>query len=435
MKNVLIIGGNLGTNKKIENLNFTNLQLLFNILTTSSKQIFQFDNGAQLVNRLCKIFEDPKLKYTSEIFFISEISRRLFSSSSLRIRLGVALFGNQRPRGYANFLLFVKHICKLKTVILFLAFLYGFFRLPRFIILSLFRLRNSCLYDFKNLLETLKISKLILLTSGYDNISFLIQLIQRDLPIEYYMLIDNWDNPSSKSIIPKIYHKIGVWNAQQIDEIKVVSKLDNSKCKVIGSIYADRVYSSYRANLKYKPANRINHIKKTLLFIGQQNKSEEALEVVNLSKFIKSKNSTYDELVYRPHPISGQNQKIMRIGKWDSMEIKLDLRDDIDLREYDGIVCLPTTMLFEVIISKVPTIIYTPQHKSYRRDPFTMWKYMHFKPLKSELPFPLVTNYKMLKNTLKNEIVAPKNFNQEILNSLFPKFENSFEDRIIDLLL
>lgn len=434
MKNVLVIGGNLGTNKKIENLNFTKTQL-FNIFTTNSEKIFQFDDGTQIISSLKRIFEDPKLTYFCEIFFISEISRRLFSSSSMRIRLGVALFGNQKPIGSANFLLFVKHICKLKTIVLLLAFLYGFFRLPRYLMLSFFRLRNTSVYDFKNLLKKLKISKLVLLTSGYDNISFLIQLIRKNLPIQYYMLIDNWDNPSSKSIIPKMYRKIGVWNAQQIKEIKVVSKLDYSKCKVIGSIYADRVYNNYRGNLKDKPTNRVNHINKTLLFIGQQNKSDEALEVLNLYKFIKARNSPYNELVYRPHPISGQNQKIMRIGKWDDLEIELDLRDDIDLREYDGIVCLPTTMLFEVVISKVPTIIYIPQHKSYRRDPFTMWKYMHFKPLKSELPFPLVNNYDMLKKTLKKEIVAPKNFSKEILDSLFPKFENTYEDRIINLLL
>jgi len=188
----------------------------------------------------------------------------------------VALFGNQKPIGSANFLLFVKHICKLKTIVLFLAFLYGFFRLPRFLMLSFFRLSNTSVYDFKNLLEKLRISKLVLLTSGYDNMSFLIQLIHKNLPIQYYMLIDNWDNPSSKSIIPKMYRKIGVWNAQQIEEIKVVSKLDYSKCKVIGSIYADRVYNNYRRNLKVKPTNRVNHINKTLLFIGQQNKSDEA---------------------------------------------------------------------------------------------------------------------------------------------------------------
>jgi len=434
MENVLVIGGNLGTNKKIENLNFTKSQL-FNIFTTNSEKIFQFNDRTQIINILKRIFEDPKLTYFCEIFFVSEISRRLISSSSLRIRLGVALFGNQKPIGSANFLLFVKHICKLKTIVLFLAFLYGFFRLPRFLMLSFFRLSNTSVYDFKNLLEKLRISKLVLLTSGYDNMSFLIQPIHKNLPIQYYMLIDNWDNPSSKSIIPKMYRKIGVWNAQQIEEIKLVSKLDYSKCKVIGSIYADRVYNNYRRNLKVKPTNRVNHINKTLLFIGQQNKSDEALEVLNLYKFIKARNSPYNELVYRPHPISGQNQKIMRNGKWEDLEIELDLREDIDLREYDGIVCLPTTMLFEVVISKVPTIIYIPQHKSYRRDPFTMWKYMHFNPLKSELPFPLVTNYDMLKKTLKKEIVAPKNFSNEILDSLFPKFENTYEDRIINLLL
>lgn len=434
MKNVLVIGGNLGTNKKIENLNFTKSQL-FNIFTTNSEKIFQFNDRTQIINILKRIFEDPKLTYFCEIFFVSEISRRLISSSSLRIRLGVELFGNLKPIGSANFLLFVKYICKLKTIVLLLAFLYGFFRLPRFLMLSFFRLSNTSVYDFKNLLEKLRISKLVLLTSGYDNMSFLIQLIHKNLPIQYYMLIDNWDNPSSKSIIPKMYRKIGVWNAQQIEEIKVVSKLDYSKCKVIGSIYADRVYNNYRRNLKVKPTNRVNHINKTLLFIGQQNKSDEALEVLNLYKFIKARNSPYNELVYRPHPISGQNQKIMRNGKWEDLEIELDLREDIDLREYDGIVCLPTTMLFEVVISKVPTIIYIPQHKSYRRDPFTMWKYMHFNPLKSELPFPLVNNYDMLKKTLKKEIVAPKNFSNEILDSLFPKFENTYEDRIINLLL
>jgi len=432
MEKILILGGDFGTNEKLKKLNFKS-SINQSIITTHTLVNSNDSSSKLAVKTICKIYNQPKLRFKSEIFFISEISRRIFASLSLRIRLSVAIFGPYRAVSLSTTLLIFRHIRKLSTAGIIIAFIYGFFRMPKSILIKLMKFRCGDLLELIKLIETLKITKIVILTSGYDYFSFLIHLLGDSLPIEFFMLINNWDNPSSKAIIPKNYKKIGVWNYQQINEIKSISRIDTSKCVVVGSMYADRIYSKYLSNENYESLTLKKEL--GLLFIGQQNKSDEAKEVLKLNEFITSSVSPYKKIVYRPHPTSRQNQKILKTGKWETENIEINLDTDIDLRIYDAIICFPTTMILEAILSNVPTILYVPRHISYRRDPSNMWKYKHFDFLKKHLPFPIVFSFEELTSLILQGIPKPKKFDEDILRNLLPRFDETYEERILRLIL
>jgi hypothetical protein len=115
-------------------------------------------------------------------------------------------------------------------------------------------------------------------------------------------------------------------------------------------------------------------------------------------------------------------------------EVDINTDREIDLLEFDAIITLPTTFLLEVILSRVPAVLYLPSNKLYRKDPATMWQYTHFDPLRENLPMVSVKDLNVLQTYIVNGFPQQNIFSNESIDNLFPRFSKTYEERVDTLL-
>jgi hypothetical protein len=207
------------------------------------------------------------------------------------------------------------------------------------------------------------------------------------------------------------------------------NKISQSTLKVIGSKTADDAYRKYITEI----APILNQ-EKTLLYIGQQNSYDEIGDLLRIQNYLNDNpRSYYRKLAYRPHPLSRMKMKRLNLHKNDIKNIDVVLESSIDLRKFDGIICLPTTLVLEVVLSKKPAIIYTPKSQNYRRDPAQMWNYDHFNEFKQEGFLKVIKDFNQLKYYLEYGLPMQKEFNQSKLEYFFPFYTENYTTRFSQL--
>ena len=110
--------------------------------------------------------------------------------------------------------------------------------------------------------------------------------------------------------------------------------------------------------------------------------------------------------------------------------VEISTSHDLNLNEYRGIISLPTTLLLEVVLSKVPAIVYLPSNRLYRKDPRTMWNYKHFDNFKSLDSLKVIPNFSELKIAIKNGIPPQITPPTEVFQDIFPKFTENYTFRL-----
>jgi hypothetical protein len=279
---------------------------------------------------------------------------------------------------------------------------------------------------FKEVLSALNLSAVVVFSGGQDNLSFLISMLKKNQKIKYAMVILNWDNTSSKAFISQVFNKVGLWNENQICEGIKFSGLDIEKLEIIGSKVTDLAYSKYLAGnsfTEHTPNNR-------LLFLGQQNRCDELAELVSINSFLKLEKTPYTELVYRPNPYGKNGKDIISSGVLKQLGIEVNTDSNIDLREYRGIICFPTTMILEVVLSGVPFLVYTPKHSNYIFSPNVTWKYYHFNYVREILQIPVVKRSSDLFQNIRFGLPNQRAISQNIFNKIFPYFDTSYDSRL-----
>jgi hypothetical protein len=427
MEDILFISGSSDINDKIDKLNldmFGDLAPRIFTLSTLSRSNKPFLRISS--DKLSLLIGSKSTRIRSDIHFISDIARVCHRSFSLRTRIKIELCWHYRIRNIQTLKSFLKYLCSKKVLLMYLFFFYGILRLPKQLLMFFLKIRLKDHLKLAEIFDSLNLSQVVLFTSGYDNLVFLLSAMNRNDRTKFTIVISNWDNTSSKAIVPKFFDKICLWNYDQINEIAKFSKLKTNNLFVLGSKTADNAYSAY----DFSKDSRSKNKKNSLLFIGQQNKCDEIGELIKINEFLSSNSTPYENLVYRPHPLSGHQQKMIGAIQNKNLKIDLDLSPSIDLRNYSGIIGLPTTFLLEAILSQVPMVVYTPRHENYRRDPYTTWKYYHWNTLKKILPSPVLSNFQELCLLLTNGIPSQRNLSINEFNQIFPKFDNSFESRL-----
>jgi hypothetical protein len=240
------------------------------------------------------------------------------------------------------------------------------------------------------------------------------------------LLINNWDNPTSKAIIPKWLDFIALWNYEQRSQIAEINNIEFEKMIVLGSPTADVAYSRY--NLKRAP--KVPNFGSKLLYLGQQNKYDEISDLLEISKFIADEKTPYSRLFYRPHPLSQNKMKRIESNLHKLNRIEVCTCKNLNLNEFDGIISLPTTLILELVLSKVPAIIYLPLSKTFRRNPQVMWSYKHFDNFKQLGAIKTVSNFEHLKVLIKNGLPLQVTPPDDKFQKIFPKFDNSYLNRI-----
>ena len=427
MANILFISGSKDINDKIEKLNLAVFENLSSkIFTLSSLSRSNTSSLRIASDQISLLIGSRSTRIRSDINFISDIARVSHRSFSLRTRIKVELCWHYRIRDIQTLKALLKYLCSKKVLLMYLSFFYGILRLPKPLLMFFLKIKFKDHLKLAEIFDSLNLSQVVLFTSGYDNLVFLLSAMNRNPSIKFTLVISNWDNTSSKAIVPKFFDKVCLWNYDQINEITKFSKLKTNNLFVLGSKTADNAYYKY----DFSKDSRSKNKNTSLLFIGQQNKCDEISEIIKINEFLKSSLTPFEYLVYRPHPLSGHQQKMIRAIQNKNLGINLDLSPSIDLKSYGGIICLPTTFLLEAILSRVPMVVYTPRHENFRRDPYTTWKYYHWKTLKKILPSPVLGNFQDLCLVLASGLPPQRKLSINAFNQIFPKFNGSFESRL-----
>lgn len=139
---------------------------------------------------------------------------------------------------------------------------------------------------------------LLLISSAYapEDIDF--SIISRRLGIKSVLLVDNWDNLSSKSILWNLPNHVCVWGDQSKEHAIKIQSFKASEVSVLGSSRFEAYFQSRKNILP----SQFDH--KYVLFVGTALAFNELAVLQILDQEITSKPSIYQSLkiVYRPHP-------------------------------------------------------------------------------------------------------------------------------------
>jgi len=424
MKRILFFIGDATTGWKMHSENL-------NRLSISTLKLFHEDkiSDSPLNEEVKKISElirgDGELNKKARLFYTYNLARNCYKSYSFRIRLLMILFGKYRIKGITSFKIVLRHMIKNNFFLAIIIIFFSLIRFPKLRAISLLTPKTDLIESFENLIEKIDPSVIVLFSSGSDNFSFIFEYIEKPLHRKYVLIINNWDNISSKSFISNRFDLVCLWNKEQIFFAQKYNRIAADKLVVVGSITADKAYLRYGNSYKGALPR-----KKNLLFIGQQNAYDELSEILKINAFIRTNNCYYNNLTYRPHPISNQQNRRLLINSTKLENIEIDDSSDIDLRYYDGIITLPTTFLLEVILSKRPFIVYSPYSSVYRMSPNTMWNYNHFDRLKKMKICNIAYNFNDLIPGLTTGFNSPQKINMDEFYNIFPFFTSNYYKRI-----
>ena len=427
MQKILLIGGDrtcIDKLKKFDFVRFSDFQYLNLHLENNLSE--------NCVDELMALINSSKVAIRAKLKFVYKLSKHFFQSNSFSIQLRTIIFGNYRIRSIETLIYFLRHIVKNKSLTcIFFSFL-GFLKISESLIDRLLAFNLPEIRILNCIIERNRPHAFVLLTSGYDHISFLLNYIEKQNAMKIIYLINNWDNPSSKGFINNRADHVALWNSQQADHIYSISGFDKKLMTVVGSHTADSAYLKY-GDLHVSSKVKSNNSRQ-LLYIGQQSKYDEITDIINISNLLKNESCKYTKLVYRPHPFSAHKlkQTTSKLINQDGFEVNLN--SDLDLTEYAGIIALPTTFILEVILSKVPAILYLPKNNIFRKNPHSMWQYKHFDTLRNNNPMIMAENFNTLKNFIINGLPPQNNINATDFFDLFPKLNLDYPSRINILL-
>ncbi len=161
-----------------------------------------------------------------------------------------------------------------------------------------------------NVIQNLKPDLVIIPSSGHDLYFFQSIVECRKQGIKTFAIIDNWDNLSTKSVMPEHPNFVGVWGEQTKKHAIEIQNFKVEQCKVVGSARYQEYFDLRNKDLK----SHFNF--DYILFLGTSWKWNEEEAIKTLDTFISESsilNKNY-KIVYRPHPF--------RQGKTNEIKLK-----------------------------------------------------------------------------------------------------------------
>ena len=283
----------------------------------SFKQIEEKYECSYLATEQVKVFKDKISKKKNFLGFLSvnkkkDILSRIFSDA--------LLLANRHKSSSFSFRVIMRFNLNFRNVIrkpfwkipfrilirLFYSFRILSIRLPIALIVKNNFLKdktNRLIHkneDIKNILQREKPNLIIIPNSGSDTYFFqlIVESKKKENDIMTFAIIDNWDNLSTKSIIPEHPDLIGVWGEQSKKHAIKIQNFKSEQCKVIGSARYQEYFDLRNKSLK-------SHFDfDYILFLGTSwNWNEE--EVLKTLDDIISRNDLLNKkfkIIYRPHP-------------------------------------------------------------------------------------------------------------------------------------
>lgn len=429
MKKILCIGGNPIFAKKIEeygldSFNSENFTYLLGHNFIEKKYSIEFGFSAEIE----KIINDKRLRRNAQLFNMYNYGKYFFRSPYFRTRSNFLLFSKYRITDFNSLKLVLRHVSNSKM--LFVLFSLGFLRVPTYIVKGLLLINVKVVNEFERILNEVEPQVVVLLDNGSSPMFFLMNMVDKGLNRRFVLLIYSWDNPTTKLFVGNVFDFIGAWNQNQIYELETIHGYSPNKCKVIGSNVSDMAYSGNRNLTPLK--SKTSKFTSTLLVLGMAANSDELLDVIGISKIISSGESIYTHIVYRPHPLCAYNQKmIIKLQKEISeLHIQVDKEVDFSLKIYDAIICFPSTLLLDVIVSRKPAVFYTPRYPKWRSDPNIISRASYFNKLNSLNCISRVDSFTNLVSFIKVGLPNQQTLEMVDFETILPRLDMRYAERI-----
>lgn len=429
MKKILCIGGNRVFAKTMEefeldSFNSETLTYLLGHNFLARKSRTECGYSAEIE----KIMDDKRLRRNARLFSMYNYGKYFFKTPYFRTRCNFLLFSKYRITDYSSLKIVLRHVSNSKM--LFIFFYLGFLHVPTYIVKWLLSTNVKVINKFEQILDKIEPQVVLLLDNGSSPMFFLMNMIDKPLNRRLVLLIYSWDNPTTKLFVDKKFDFIGTWNQNQIYELEAIYGYSSNRCKVIGSNVSDNTYSS---NKNLTPLEVVtSKYSNTLLVLGMAANSDELLDVIGISRIIRSGQSKYKHIVYRPHPLCAYSKKmIIKFQKEISdLQIQVNQEHDFTLKYYDAIICFPSTLLLEVIISRKPAVFYTPSYSRWRSDPNLISRATYFEKLISLNSISKIDSFSNLDSSIRVGLPDQKSFLMHDFETILPRLDMTYADRV-----
>lgn len=262
-------------------------------------------------------------------------------------------------------------------------------------------------------------------------------LLGKKIKVPSMVVVDNWDNLSSKSIFPLEPNALICFGQQSVDFARSIQKFNECKIYPIGSARFE-IYRGVIEGCEKKEPRQI-------LYAGSSIAAED-LEILELFENYYSTNNVDINFKYRRHPYPQGPElnlddlhlkfpKLFKPGQvLPSRALESLEQTKEELRTTKILVAMPTTFLLEGVLCKIPTILISFKSKKIRTSSRTMIEELeHLKGIENIHNISLVKNSNELFATLTT-LSASSNLVQD--NSELNHFVNweskSFTQKFIE---
>ena len=362
-------------------------------------------------------------------------------SSTFRFRIRRLYFANQDPSIYHP-LGFIRHsLRRAKMFIVWSCFLLS--SLPGICLITLvfFRARLEQSQELEIKTTHHNPDLIIMPSSAYEPMAMEMIRIGKKLNSKSLMIIDNWDNLSSKSVMYEIPDFLAVWGQQSVEHGVLIHNVPSKRIFTLGTPRFEGYFLSRNQNL----ASQFEF--KYLLFVGTALQFDERYALETLDKCISGNPKMQGlKIIYRPHPWR-QSNLVVEVNDLPNVLVdpqvavafqKGDKSQQPDLAYYpsllqnaEAVVGGMTTMLIEALIMRTPYLALIwddPKYITNMREVYN--NYMHFRGTGSlsalllsksakDLPASLVELCGLKAKIDNNELDCELNYFYDLRNKNF----------------
>jgi hypothetical protein len=349
----------------------------------------------------------------------------------IRITLGLHLnfFGDYR----LNMRELISKLNKPRTLLTYMVFVVSKSKLMA----SLFKMCSLIWPSFIRALLKSKPDIVVIFSGGaFTGVENVCLKICEILKIPTVLIVDNWDNLSSKSLFWSCPTGLGVWGKNMENDAKLIHGMQPKVLKHIGS-----------ARFRPNEHTLIPIEQEFLLFAGSGKPLINELDAVfKVRELMNNCGLSCMELIYRPHPMSEMNMdKIKELLKSKSnIQIDPSFRDDLtenfyqhetlryleSLCKYARLVIAPQSTIIVESLSLGTPVISLNWADAYNRER-PLDEYTHLLELNSTIGYFAPQSFIELRHAIIEAMQL--DFEYNLVPEILPTFDDNYSDRILSL--
>jgi hypothetical protein len=317
------------------------------------------------------------------------------------------------------------------------------------------------------ILHEVKPDLVIIPTSLIDSVSTDVIISCKNTNIKTLMLINGWDNISSKGTIPMMPDYLGVWGEQNVNHAVELHNISRDRVSALGVPQFRQLYEgNTQSRESFRIENSLPINKKVLLFAGSCRVFDETSLLLKLDHAIEAGELPDIHILYRPHPWRHPRIKEDSFFDYDFKNVTMDstLADSYKLHKsdpdfqnlphnvlpeldryvnlyhaVDGVICTLTTVMVEAAIMGIPVLAIAFSDGVHSLTMDTLIKNKHFDGIQ-DIPGIIVTHDqdRFIHNCRDLlEIIDKKDLKKSLQSSIgYIAYSNSntYAQRLLDLI-